>query len=394
MPPSIPLEEYKDLIIGLYQEGKSWRTIGGILRNEYGLQLNANTVRQRCIEWKVELRGRVQLSDSLEQRVKELWADPKARPTDDQELCRKLKAEGFKVTLGGICTLRKRLKLYRRYDERLGRLRPDSELRGRKRHVQKVSYADYVSAQLASSAPVADEESYNRQNDDGAQDGQDGQYQYGNDDDNDDENAQGLATLAAAIQVDANGRSEENIANAKEPETTSAVFQLEDDRSSDEGDDNEDEDEDQEESETSNAGIDQDQGGQPGDDDPVMVDDDESDDGNGPQNKDSGQAIAAAEDHSQEPTQQDEPTPNEWYNNEHPGLTLADLPSPKLPKKCLKPPNRAGPRGLYQKTRDRLAAYAAAFPAEFRSYLPEGQISQPQIPLAAPYSDRERGKDA
>lgn len=103
---------------------------------------------RRFKEWNVGFR-RVQTdkNESLKTRVRELWADRANRPKNDDELYHMLKSDGFKVSRGAIPALRVELNLYRRWDEKLGRVRPDSELGNRGRRKQK--YSAFTSAQLA-----------------------------------------------------------------------------------------------------------------------------------------------------------------------------------------------------------------------------------------------------
>lgn len=54
-------------------------------------------------------------------------------------MLQKLLADGFTVSLSAIIQIRKDMNLYRRWDERLGRYRPDSELGKRRRRKQKHS---------------------------------------------------------------------------------------------------------------------------------------------------------------------------------------------------------------------------------------------------------------
>ncbi|PSR97137.1 hypothetical protein BD289DRAFT_119721 [Coniella lustricola] len=357
----ISLDDYKDLVIALYQDGKSWRTIRAILHDEYGCDTSRHTIRKRCMAWDVEIRAQTKINDSLQDRIKELWADPEARPKDDHEMYQKLKADGFQVTLSAVCKLRKGLKLYRRWDEKWGRVRPDSELRGRKRHQQKYSYADFLAAQTSPATRAS--ETCDGQDDQDESGDQDSQRQS---DDEEDVAAEGLQAIAAATQGDRDGQSEQDnhARDVNEPRTTSATFQL--DISTPYSDESEDGDEEIAETELD---ADYSDGGHPDNDNLEMAEDEAdegNDDGNSTPDGDSAEVKTPSERPSQQ-THQFQTTPTEWYTNTHPGPTLADFPSPKLPKR----------HALPKKTKQPVMGLEGA-----------------QSPSTVLYSERERGKDA
>lgn len=145
--PRSDIAEHKDLIIELYNNKTPWPKIEQILLTEHGCQAKARTIMRRFKEWNVEFhRIATEKNDRLRAKIQEYWADRATRPKNDGELYQRLTADGFIVTPTAIPRLRREMSLFRRWDERLGRVRPDSELR-RKRRKQKHSV--FTAAQLA-----------------------------------------------------------------------------------------------------------------------------------------------------------------------------------------------------------------------------------------------------
>lgn len=133
-------DQHKDVIIKLYHEKKPWSKIEGVLLNEYGCRVKSRTIMRRFKEWDLDFhRVQTKKSNGLNQHVRSYWEDRSTRPKTDEELLQKLLADGFTVSLSAITQIRKDMNLYRRWDERLGRYRPDSELGKRGRRKQKHS---------------------------------------------------------------------------------------------------------------------------------------------------------------------------------------------------------------------------------------------------------------
>lgn len=146
--PRADFDKHKDLIIELYTSKTPWPKIEQILLAEHGCRAQARTIMRRFKEWNVEFRRvATDRNDQLRARIQEYWTDRSTRPKSDEDLYQMLKADGFKVSLGAIPRLRREMHLFRRWDEKLGRVRPDSELGRRKRRTQKSSA--FTSAQLA-----------------------------------------------------------------------------------------------------------------------------------------------------------------------------------------------------------------------------------------------------
>lgn len=149
--PRQDLDQYKDLLIELYRKNTPWPRIEQILLTEHGCKVHARNIKRRFKKWNVAShRFQTDRSDlNLRARLQEIWADRGTRPKSDVEVHQRLTADGFKVTMRAIASLRKDMGLFRRWDERLGRWRPDSELpEGRKkRRIQKHSV--FTTAQLA-----------------------------------------------------------------------------------------------------------------------------------------------------------------------------------------------------------------------------------------------------
>lgn len=153
--PRANLDDHKDQIIALYNAKTPWTKIEAILLAEHGIKTQGRTITRRMKEdWGVVFR-RVETDpaqkDQLKARIAALWADRETRPKDDAELHARLRAEGFTVSLGAIHGLRKEIRLFRRWDEKLGRVRPDEEValrRGRPRKRRPQLHSAYTDAQL------------------------------------------------------------------------------------------------------------------------------------------------------------------------------------------------------------------------------------------------------
>lgn len=150
-------DQHKDLIIKLYHEKTPWSKIESILLNEHGCRAKSRTIMRRFKEWDLDFhRVQTKKSDDLNDHIRSYWEDRSSRPKTDEELLQKLLADGFTVSLSAIIQIRKELKLYRRWDERLGRYRPDSELGKRGRRKQK--YSVFTEAKLVPPPDVSDPE--------------------------------------------------------------------------------------------------------------------------------------------------------------------------------------------------------------------------------------------
>ncbi|KAI7777421.1 hypothetical protein LA080_003573 [Diaporthe eres] len=150
-------DQHKDLIIKLYHEKTPWSKIESILLNEHGCRAKSRTIMRRFKEWDLGFhRVQTKKSDDLNDHIRSYWEDRSSRPKTDEELLQKLLAGGFTVSLSAIIQIRKDLKLYRRWDERLGRYRPDPELGKRGRRKQK--YSVFTEAKLAPPPDVSDPE--------------------------------------------------------------------------------------------------------------------------------------------------------------------------------------------------------------------------------------------
>lgn len=146
--PRADFDQHKDLIIRLYREKTPWSKIEDVLLTEHGCRAKARTIMRRFKEWDLDFHRVVTTkSDDLNHHIKSYWEDRTNRPKTDEELLRRLHADGFTVSLSAIIQIRKKLNLYRRWDERLGRHRPDSELGKRGRRRQKHSI--FTEAKLA-----------------------------------------------------------------------------------------------------------------------------------------------------------------------------------------------------------------------------------------------------
>lgn len=146
--PRANLDQHKDLILDLYAKKTPWHKIEAILLADHGLRIQGRTIMRRFKEWDVAFhRVRTDRNDALmRDRVRALWADKAARPRTDDDLHRALRADGFRVSRGAIPKVRRAMGLYRRWDEKLGRVRPDAELGNRRRRRQK--YSAFTSAQF------------------------------------------------------------------------------------------------------------------------------------------------------------------------------------------------------------------------------------------------------
>ncbi|KAG8159497.1 hypothetical protein KVR01_010134 [Diaporthe batatas] len=136
--PRADFDQHKDLIIKLYQDKTPWSKIEEVLLNDHGCRAKSRTIMRRFKEWDLDFHRVITTrSDDLNRHIKSYWEDRSTRPKTDEELLARLHADGFTVTLSAIIQIRKQLNLYRRWDERLGRHRPDSELGKRGRRRQK-----------------------------------------------------------------------------------------------------------------------------------------------------------------------------------------------------------------------------------------------------------------
>ncbi|KAK2602756.1 hypothetical protein N8I77_009263 [Diaporthe amygdali] len=150
-------DQHKDLIIRLYHEKTPWAKIEEVLLNEHGCRARARTIMRRFKEWDLDFhRVQTKRSDDLNDHIKSYWEDRSTRPKTDEELLQRLLADGFTVTLSAIIQIRKDMNLYRRWDERLGRYRPDSELGKRARRKQK--HSALTDAKLAPPPDASDPE--------------------------------------------------------------------------------------------------------------------------------------------------------------------------------------------------------------------------------------------
>lgn len=150
-------DQHKDLIIKLYHDKTPWSKIEGILLNEHGCRAKSRTIMRRFKEWDLDFhRVQTKKSDDLNHHIRSYWEDRSTRPKTDEELLQRLLADGFTVSLSAIVQIRKVMNLYRRWDERLGRHRPDSELGKRGRRRQKHSL--FTEAKLAPPPDASDAE--------------------------------------------------------------------------------------------------------------------------------------------------------------------------------------------------------------------------------------------
>lgn len=150
-------DQHKDLIIKLYHDKTPWSKIEGILLNEHGCRAKSRTIMRRFKEWDLDFhRVQTKKSDDLNHHIRSYWEDRSTRPKTDEELLQRLLADGFTVSLSAIVQIRKDMNLYRRWDERLGRHRPDSELGKRGRRRQKHSL--FTEAKLAPPPDASDAE--------------------------------------------------------------------------------------------------------------------------------------------------------------------------------------------------------------------------------------------
>lgn len=143
--PRADFDQHKDLIIKLYREKTPWSKIEEVLLNEHGCRVKSRTIMRRFKEWDLDFHRVITTkSDDLDHHIKSYWEDRTTRPKTDEELRQRLHDDGFTVSLSAIVQIRKRLNLYRRWDERLGRHRPDSELgkRGRRRQKHDTAFTE------------------------------------------------------------------------------------------------------------------------------------------------------------------------------------------------------------------------------------------------------------
>lgn len=155
--PRADFDQHKDLIIKLYREKTPWSKIEEVLLNEHGCRVKSRTIMRRFKEWDLDFHRVITTkSDDLDHHIKSYWEDKTTRPKTDEELRQRLHDDGFTVSLSAIIQIRKKLNLYRRWDERLGRHRPDSELGKRGRHRQK--HSAFTEAKLVPSPDASDSE--------------------------------------------------------------------------------------------------------------------------------------------------------------------------------------------------------------------------------------------
>lgn len=147
--PRADCDRHKDLIIQLYQDKTPWTRIEEILLTQHGCKVKARTIFDRFKEWDTGLNHvRTDITDALKDQIRSYWADRDNRPKTDEELYQKLLADGFTISPTAVPRLRNELSLHRRWDHKLGRVRPESELdkRRRKRRQKESAFTD---AQLA-----------------------------------------------------------------------------------------------------------------------------------------------------------------------------------------------------------------------------------------------------
>lgn len=150
--PRANFDDHKAQILALYAAKTPWTKIEATLLAEHGIKAQGRTIMRRMKEeWGVEFR-RVETdrsqTDAVKARIAALWADRDTRPKDDADMHALLKAEGFTVSLGAIHGLRKEMRLFRRWDEKFGRVRPEEEL-GRRKRRRTQKHSAYTGAQLA-----------------------------------------------------------------------------------------------------------------------------------------------------------------------------------------------------------------------------------------------------
>lgn len=150
-------DQHKDLIIKLYHDKTPWSKIEDILLEDHGCRVKSRTIMRRFKEWDLDFhRVQTKKSDDLNHHIRSYWEDRSTRPKTDEELLQRLLADGFTVSLSAIIQIRKEMNLYRRWDERLGRYRPDSELGRRGRRRQK--HSAFTEAKLAPPPDASDPE--------------------------------------------------------------------------------------------------------------------------------------------------------------------------------------------------------------------------------------------
>ncbi|KUI52846.1 hypothetical protein VP1G_00183 [Cytospora mali] len=152
--PRVDFDQHKDQIVQLYRDKTPWTRIEEILLTQHGCKVSARTIMDRFKEWDTALiRVRTDKTDELKDQIKAYWADRNNRPKTDEELHQKLLADGFTVSLTATSKIRNELKLFRRWDHKLGRVRPEAELDRRRRH-RKQKGSVYTDAQLAPPSDV------------------------------------------------------------------------------------------------------------------------------------------------------------------------------------------------------------------------------------------------
>lgn len=147
--PRIDCDQHKDLILQLYQAKTPWAKIEQILLTEHGIKVKARTIIHRFKDWDTATnRVRTETTDELKEQIKMYWADKNNRPKTDDELQQKLTDDGFTVSVSAIRRLRNDMRLFRRWDHRLGRVRPEAELDKRRKN-RRQKGAAFTDAQLA-----------------------------------------------------------------------------------------------------------------------------------------------------------------------------------------------------------------------------------------------------
>ncbi|KAK7749480.1 hypothetical protein SLS53_000055 [Cytospora paraplurivora] len=147
--PRADCDRHKDLIIQLYQDKTPWTRIEEILLTQHGCKVKARTIIDRFKEWDTSLnRVRTDITDALKDQIRSYWADRDNRPKTDEELHQKLVADGFTISPTAVPRLRNELRLFRRWDHKLGRVRPESEVDRRRRNRRQKGSA-FTDAQLA-----------------------------------------------------------------------------------------------------------------------------------------------------------------------------------------------------------------------------------------------------
>lgn len=147
--PRVDVDQHKELILQLYQTKTPWAKIEDILLTQHGCKIKAKSIHRRFKEWDTSLnRVYTDETDALKDQIRSYWADRSTRPKTDDELHRKLWADGFTVSLTAVARIRSELRLFRRWDHKLGRVRPDEEVDERKGR-RKQKWPAFTDAVLA-----------------------------------------------------------------------------------------------------------------------------------------------------------------------------------------------------------------------------------------------------